>query len=121
MLTRLRHPNLVCIMGMCHEGGQKLGMFEFMPRGSLRELLDKKALSWKDRVVIALGEVQAVLKSGCHCLLGTAGGVLRSGRNCFRGQEEQFLGAIGEGILGPGDGWTHGGIRARRVPRGVYD
>lgn len=56
LLTRLRHPNLVCIMGMCNESGQKLGVFEFMPRGSLRELLDKKALSWKERVVVAVGE-----------------------------------------------------------------
>ena len=56
LLTRLRHPNLVCIMGMCNEGGQKLGVFEFMPRGSLRELLDKKALSWMERMVVAVGE-----------------------------------------------------------------
>lgn len=25
LLTRLRHPNLVCIMGMCDEDGTKLG------------------------------------------------------------------------------------------------
>ena len=57
MLTRLRHPNLVCIMGMCHESGQKLGVFEYMPRGSMRELLDKKKLNWRDRVMIAVGEM----------------------------------------------------------------
>ena len=63
LLTRLRHPNLVCIMGMCNEGGQKLGVFEFMPRGSLRELLDKKALSWMERVVVAVGERDAAAPS----------------------------------------------------------
>ena len=32
LLTRLHHPNLARIMGMCNEGGQKLSVFEFMPR-----------------------------------------------------------------------------------------
>ncbi len=62
MLTRLRHPNLVCIMGMCNEDGQKLGVFEYMQGGSLRELLDKKALGWKERVVVAVGVY------GCVCV-----------------------------------------------------
>ena len=60
MLTRLRHPNLVCIMGMCHEGNQKLGVFEFMPKGSLRDLLDKKVVTWKDRVTIAIGSARGL-------------------------------------------------------------
>ncbi|GAX84415.1 hypothetical protein CEUSTIGMA_g11836.t1 [Chlamydomonas eustigma] len=60
MLTRLRHPNLVCIMGMCNENGQKLGVFEYMPRGSLRELLDKKILSWRDRMTVAVGSARGL-------------------------------------------------------------
>eukprot|EP00955_Chlamydomonas_euryale_P002139 23525-Chlamydomonas_euryale.AAC.14 len=55
LLTRLRHPNLVCMMGMCDEAGKKLGVFEYMPRGSLRELLDRRQLSWADRMDIAVG------------------------------------------------------------------
>lgn len=60
MLTRLRHPNLVCIMGMCHEGEHKLGVFEYMPRGSLRDLLDKKVVSWTDRVAMAIGSARGL-------------------------------------------------------------
>ena len=37
------------------EEGHKLGVFEFMQRGSLRDLLDKRELSWADRMGIAVG------------------------------------------------------------------
>ena len=60
LLTKLRHPNLVCIMGMCSDEGQKLGVFEYMERGSLRSLLDEKCLSWKQRVSIAVGTARGL-------------------------------------------------------------
>ena len=35
MLSLLRHPNLVNMIGYCAEGNQRLLVYEFMPLGSL--------------------------------------------------------------------------------------
>jgi len=35
-LGRLRHPNLVNLLGACTEGEHRLAVFDFMPGGSLR-------------------------------------------------------------------------------------
>ena len=39
MLSLLRHPNLVHLIGYCAEGDQRLLVYEFMPLGSLESLL----------------------------------------------------------------------------------
>ncbi|RRT65509.1 hypothetical protein B296_00041031 [Ensete ventricosum] len=39
MLTVLRHPNLVSLIGYCAEGDERLLVYEFMPKGSLEDHL----------------------------------------------------------------------------------
>lgn len=66
-LGRLRHPNLVNLVGACTEGRHRLAVFDFMPGGSLRDNLDSKHtellgpwqnprdnLDWAARLSIAL-------------------------------------------------------------------
>lgn len=60
------------MMGMCTERGQKLGVFEYMARGSLRDLLDRGELSWAARMDVALGQLGVAGKRsgdgmGCVC------------------------------------------------------
>ncbi|KAG6542034.1 hypothetical protein Mapa_016544 [Marchantia paleacea] len=62
VIGRVRHRNLVPLLGWCHERGELLLVYEFMPNGSLDHLLfDKKmdpegeVLSWGRRVKILSG------------------------------------------------------------------
>lgn len=57
LLDKLRHPNLVRLIGYCAEKGEALLMYELLPNGSLDEALfepEQKILSWEERVQIAL-------------------------------------------------------------------
>lgn len=38
-LSRVRHPNLVCLFGCCIEDGQQYLVYEYCPNGNLAELL----------------------------------------------------------------------------------
>uniref|UniRef100_A0A803KWI5 Protein kinase domain-containing protein n=1 Tax=Chenopodium quinoa TaxID=63459 RepID=A0A803KWI5_CHEQI len=65
MLSLLRHPNLVNMIGYCAEGTQRLLVLEFMPMGSLEAHLhdlppDKEPLDWKTRMKIAAGAAKGV-------------------------------------------------------------
>lgn len=42
MLVVLRHPNLVSLVGYCAEGGERLLVYEYMPKGSLEDHLFSK-------------------------------------------------------------------------------
>ncbi|XVF13872.1 hypothetical protein REPUB_Repub09cG0006500 [Reevesia pubescens] len=58
MLSLLRHPNLVNLIGYCAEGDQRLLVYEYMPQGSLEDHLhyltpDQKPLDWNTRMTIA--------------------------------------------------------------------
>uniref|UniRef100_A0A0R0KS97 Protein kinase domain-containing protein n=1 Tax=Glycine max TaxID=3847 RepID=A0A0R0KS97_SOYBN len=57
----LMHRNLVQFIGWCHEQGEFLLVFEFMPNGSLDTHLfgEKKTLAWDIRYKVALGVVLA--------------------------------------------------------------
>ncbi|XP_047314581.1 probable serine/threonine-protein kinase PBL7 [Impatiens glandulifera] len=60
MLSLLRHPNLVHMIGYCAEGNQRLLVYEFMPLGSLEMHLHElepgmEPLDWNTRMKIALG------------------------------------------------------------------
>ncbi|KAK4410024.1 Serine/threonine-protein kinase PBS1 [Sesamum angolense] len=60
MLSLLRHPNLVTLIGYCAEGEQRLLVYECMPFGSLEcRLHDLKPhlqpLDWNTRMTIAAG------------------------------------------------------------------
>ncbi|KAM5556414.1 hypothetical protein ABKV19_024015 [Rosa sericea] len=59
-LGRLRHPNVVKLLGYCYEDDQRLLVYEFMPHGSLEIHLFGRAsnlqpLSWILRMKIAFG------------------------------------------------------------------
>ncbi|OAY33516.1 hypothetical protein MANES_13G103200v8 [Manihot esculenta] len=59
----LRHRNLVQLLGWCHENGEFLLVYEFMPKGSLdAHLFSKKSpLNWAARYKISLGLASALL------------------------------------------------------------
>ncbi|KAM0899564.1 hypothetical protein ACQ4PT_021234 [Festuca glaucescens] len=57
-IGRTSHRNLVSLLGFCHEGANRLLVYEFMSNGSVADLLFKRAasrpLAWPDRLGIAL-------------------------------------------------------------------
>ncbi|KAI4348351.1 hypothetical protein L6164_009085 [Bauhinia variegata] len=60
MLSLLRHPNLVNMIGYCAEGDQRLLVYEYLPLGSLESHLHDlppgaEPLPWKVRMNIAYG------------------------------------------------------------------
>ncbi|KAJ4836294.1 hypothetical protein Tsubulata_008026, partial [Turnera subulata] len=63
IISRLRHRNLVQLIGWCHEKGEFLLVYEFMPNGSLDSHLfgGKILLAWSVRYKIALGLASALL------------------------------------------------------------
>ncbi|RDX82567.1 L-type lectin-domain containing receptor kinase IX.1, partial [Mucuna pruriens] len=62
IISRLIHRNLVQFIGWCHEQGEFLLVFEYMPNGSLDTHLfgDKKSLAWDVRYKVALGVALAL-------------------------------------------------------------
>lgn len=63
IISQLRHRNLVQLIGWCHDNGEFLLVYEFMPNGSLdSHLFGKKShLSWGVRHKIALGLASGLL------------------------------------------------------------
>ncbi|CAI9272423.1 unnamed protein product [Lactuca saligna] len=63
IISRLRHRNLVQLIGWCHDQTQFLLVYEFMPNGSLdSHLFGKKSpLEWGVRYKIAMGLASALL------------------------------------------------------------
>ncbi|GAB4847192.1 L-type lectin-domain containing receptor kinase IX.1 [Ancistrocladus abbreviatus] len=63
VISRVRHRNLVQLIGWCHDKGEFLLVYEFMPNGSLdSQLFGKRApLSWSVRYKVALGLASALL------------------------------------------------------------
>ncbi|KAK8485700.1 hypothetical protein V6N11_021403 [Hibiscus sabdariffa] len=63
IISRLRHRNLVQLLGWCHEKSELLLVYEFLPNGSLDSHLfgDKIMLTWTVRYKIALGLASALL------------------------------------------------------------
>ncbi|PHT31983.1 hypothetical protein CQW23_28320 [Capsicum baccatum] len=53
-LSRVRHPNLVCLFGCCIEDGEKYLVYEYCSAGNLAQHLMRKdrVLSWEQRVNI---------------------------------------------------------------------
>ncbi|KAL5753275.1 hypothetical protein ACOSQ2_023782 [Xanthoceras sorbifolium] len=62
-ISQLRHRNLVQLIGWCHDRGEFLLVYEFMPNGSLdSHLFGKKSpLAWAARYKISLGLGSALL------------------------------------------------------------
>ncbi|KAF8411330.1 hypothetical protein HHK36_003877 [Tetracentron sinense] len=74
IISRLRHRNLVQLIGWCHDRGEFLLVYEFMPNGSLdAHLFGKKSpLAWAVRYKIALGLASALLylhEEGEQCVV----------------------------------------------------
>ncbi|PON71793.1 Serine/threonine protein kinase [Parasponia andersonii] len=63
IISRLRHKNLVELIGWCHRKGDLLLVYEFMSNGSLDSLLFKRRswLTWETRYNIAYGLALALL------------------------------------------------------------
>ncbi|KAM3222843.1 putative serine/threonine-protein kinase PBL23 [Capsicum annuum] len=65
LLSLLRHPNLVNLVGYCSDGDQRILVYEFMPNDSLEgHLLDlgpnQKPLDWHTRMKIAAGAARGL-------------------------------------------------------------
>ncbi|KAI3677812.1 hypothetical protein L6452_37082 [Arctium lappa] len=64
MLSRLHHRNLVSLLGYCDEEQEQMLVYEFMPRGTLRDWLNAKSgesLSFKMRLLVALDSAKGIL------------------------------------------------------------
>ncbi|KAI3473862.1 hypothetical protein Pfo_028043 [Paulownia fortunei] len=64
MLSRLHHRNLVSLVGYCDEKGEQMLVYEFMPSGSLHDLLSAKyraPLNFRTRLHVALGAARGIL------------------------------------------------------------
>ena len=58
VLKKVRHRNLVALLGYCEHGNEKLLVYEYMPQGTLSQhlfgQLNHQPLTWKQRLLIAL-------------------------------------------------------------------
>ncbi|KAL7139208.1 hypothetical protein ABFS83_09G035200 [Erythranthe nasuta] len=63
-LGRLRHPNLVKLIGYCLDGEDRILVYEYMPGGSLEKHLFKRcspsSLSWARRIKVAVGAARGL-------------------------------------------------------------
>ncbi|KAK4428172.1 Receptor-like protein kinase FERONIA [Sesamum alatum] len=64
-LSRLRHANLVSLIGYCYESEEMILVYEFMPLGTLADNLFKKegnhnSLSWEQRLRICIGAARGL-------------------------------------------------------------
>ena len=85
-LSKLAHPAIVSLLGICVEGDQRIAVFELLQRGSLASALrreegphaDKRAsavgaassLPWRERMQIALDLAQGLAYLHKVCTLG---------------------------------------------------
>ncbi|GLT77127.1 hypothetical protein SLA2020_487410 [Shorea laevis] len=66
VLTKVRHRNLVALLGYCLDGNEKLLVYEYMPQGTLSHHLFNwkqeglKSLEWTRRLTIALDVARGV-------------------------------------------------------------
>ncbi|XP_022715945.1 protein STRUBBELIG-RECEPTOR FAMILY 3-like isoform X3 [Durio zibethinus] len=64
-ISKLRHPNILELVGYCNEHGQRLLVYEYCKNGTLYDALHvndgiHKKLSWNARVRVALGVARAI-------------------------------------------------------------
>ncbi|KAL7598904.1 hypothetical protein Lser_V15G21932 [Lactuca serriola] len=54
-IGRLKHKNLLSLEGWCHDHGQLLLVYTYMPNGSLDKYIGKTFLDWEQRYKILMG------------------------------------------------------------------
>ena len=59
-MGRVRHPNLVSLLGCCAEGGERLLVYEYVPNATLESWLHSQGvqaepMDWQLRMHIAIG------------------------------------------------------------------
>lgn len=64
-IDRIRHANVVELIGYCLEHGQRLLIYEYCSNGSLQDALHsddefKTRMSWNARIRVALGAARAL-------------------------------------------------------------
>ncbi|KAK1380688.1 Non-specific serine/threonine protein kinase [Heracleum sosnowskyi] len=74
-LGKIKHRNLVPLLGYCKIGEERLLVYEFMEFGSLEEMLhgrsktrDRRFLTWKDRKKIARGAAKGLCFLHHNCI-----------------------------------------------------
>ncbi|PRQ16258.1 putative protein kinase RLK-Pelle-LRR-Xb-2 family [Rosa chinensis] len=56
------HPNLVQLHGWCHDGSEKILVYEYMEGGSLEDIIcDKVRLRWRRRIDVAVDVARALV------------------------------------------------------------
>nr|BAF79988.1 receptor-like kinase [Nitella axillaris] len=108
LLSAICHPNLVRLLGYCNEREEQMLVYEYVPRGTLRFHLSKKAerpLTYKERIDIALGSAKAIafLHSGTNPIIHRD---IKAANILLTDSLEAKVADFGLGKLTP-DGATH--------------